>query len=383
MSTDLSAGGPARRLATRLVFFVAGFALACWAPLVPFAKARTGADERMLGLLLLCLGVGSLVAMPLGGVASARRGVAPTILVSGAVLGAILPFLALASTPLALGAALFFFGAALGALDVAVNVHGVEVERAAGAPLMSGFHAMFSLGGVAGAGLVTGLLSLGIPALGCALAGAAATFVALAVARPRLLSGAGASDGPALALPRGRVAALAALCALLFLTEGAVLDWSALLVVGAGHVEASRGGLAYLLFALAMTFGRLTGDRVVARLGDARAFFWGAAVLVMGLVVALAAPRGPALAGYALIGLGAANLVPILVRRAGARTDMPAALAVAAVTTCGYAGLLAGPALIGAAAGAFGLPTAFWALTALVAATPFCAGLFAQDRPGA
>ena len=116
---------------------------------MPFAKQRLAVDDGVLGLLLLCLGIGSVVAMLLTGVLSARYGSKPIILVGGLGLAVVLPWLALASTPLLLGAALFAFGASLGSIDVALNIHAVEVERAAGRPLMSGFHALFSIGGFA------------------------------------------------------------------------------------------------------------------------------------------------------------------------------------------------------------------------------------------
>ncbi|HJU39077.1 MAG TPA: MFS transporter, partial [Tahibacter sp.] len=178
---------PSTRLATRVGFFVAGFGIACWAPLVPFAKARLGIDDGMLGLLLLCLGIGSVAAMLAAGMLSARFGARPVVVASGFGLAATLPLLAAAPTPLALGAALFLFGASLGSLDVAINIHAVEVERDARQPLMSGFHAQFSVGGFAGAAAMTALLSLGLGPFASALAGALPCAFATAVAAPRLL----------------------------------------------------------------------------------------------------------------------------------------------------------------------------------------------------
>src|SRR4051794_22301682 len=133
-----SADRPATRLATRLAFLVAGFGVACWAPLIPFAKQRLMVNEGVLGLLLLCLGVGSILAMTLTGVVNARYGSRPMILAGSLGLSIILPLLSLARTPLELGLLLFVFGASLGSLDVAMNIHAVEVERASGRSLMSG-----------------------------------------------------------------------------------------------------------------------------------------------------------------------------------------------------------------------------------------------------
>ncbi|MCA6116884.1 hypothetical protein J6524_18630 [Bradyrhizobium sp. WSM 1738] len=147
----------ATRLTTRLAFFVAGFGNAAWAPLVPFAKERLALDARVLGFLLLCLGIGLLVSMLLSRLLCARYGSKPIILIGGFGIALILPWLAVASTPLELGAALVAFGASLGSSDVAANVHAAELERAAKRPLMSGFHAQFGIGEFAGFDAMTAL----------------------------------------------------------------------------------------------------------------------------------------------------------------------------------------------------------------------------------
>jgi len=381
MATD-----PARaRLATRLAFLAGGYGLAGWAPLVPFAKARLGIDEGVLGLLLLCLGVGSVLAMGLTGVLSARHGPRPIIVLSGLLMAAATPFLAVAATPLTLALALFAFGAGLGSLDVAMNIHAVEVEKGDDKPLMSGFHALFSIGGFAGAGMVTLLLSLGLSPLICALTSAAVVAGAVFLAWPRLMVSAPAEEGtPLFAVPRGIVLLLALLAAVTFLTEGAILDWSALLLTGAGLVPLSQGGVGYIVFALAMTTGRLVGDAVTARIGDFRTLFWGGIVALAGFGVLLLVPVPVlAISGFVLIGLGASNIVPVLFRLAGSQTAMPSALAVAAITTTGYAGILVGPAGVGAVAHVVGLPAAFWGLAALLALVPlFARVVTASGREG-
>ena len=127
---------PATRLATRLAFLVAGFGVSCWAPLVPFAKQRLMVNDAVLGLLLLCLGLGSIGAMALTGVVNDRYGSKPMIIAGCLGLSLILPLLSLAHTPLELGALLLVFGASLGTLDVAMNIHAVEVEKASGQSLI-------------------------------------------------------------------------------------------------------------------------------------------------------------------------------------------------------------------------------------------------------
>ena len=376
-----SADRPATRLATRLSFLVAGFGIACWVPLVPFAKGRLAVDDGVLGMLLLCLGLGSVAAMLLTGVLSARWGTRPIILASGFGMALVLPLLTLAGTPLALALALLAFGAALGSLDVAMNVHGIEVEKAAGRPLMSGFHALFSIGGFAGATAMTFLLSAGLGTLASTLLCAALMALVMAVVWPRLLRATRTDDGPLFVRPHGIVMLLAALAGITFLVEGAILDWSALLITGAGLVAVAQGGLGYIVFSAAMTAGRFAGDWVTSRVGDRAVLFWGGLVGVAGLVVLLASPVAvAAMTGFLLLGLGASNIVPVLFRLAGTQTVMPAGLAVAAVTTTGYAGILVGPAGVGFVAELASLPAAFWLLAALLALVPVCAGFVTRPR---
>lgn len=350
----MSSDRPATRLATRLAFLVAGFGVACWAPLVPFAKARLGVDDAVLGALLLCVGLGSVIAMLITGPLGTRYGSRP-IIVAG--------------------------GVALGSLDVAMNVHAIEVEHAAARPLMSGFHALFSVGGIAGSSVMTFLLSMRVGAFASTLLCSAPMLAAILVARPRLLRAARAAARPRFAMPRGVVPLLAMLAAITFLAEGALLDWSALLITDKGLVAAAQGGLGYLLFSIAMTAGRLGGDAIAARVGDRATMFWGGLLAVAGFVMLLAAPiAGVAMAGFLLIGLGASNIVPVLFRRAGAQQAMPSALAVTLITITGYAGHLAGPAGMGFVARSVGLESAFWMLAALLGIVPLCARVVTANR---
>ncbi|MCQ8277431.1 MFS transporter [Acetobacteraceae bacterium KSS8] len=381
---DASQAGAATRagLATRLVFLVAGFGLACWAPLVPFARQRLGVDDAALGLLLLCLGIGSVVSMLGIGAVCTRFGARPAILAGGTGMALVLPVLSFAATPAAMAAALFVFGAALGALDASMNVHAVEVERLSGRPMMSGFHALFSIGGFLGAGVMTVLLAVPLSPSVCAALCSIPMLIAMAVASARLLRGpggeAGAEPGPLLVMPRGVVWLLAFLAAVTFLVEGAMLDWGALLLTGARLVPERFGGVGYGLFAMAMTAGRLSGDRLAALWGDRALLRRGGCVSLAGFGLLLSSPWPvPALAGFVLIGLGAANMVPVLFRRAGAQRAMPVPLAVSAVTSVGYAGVLAGPAAVGGIAHAIGLPGAFAVLAALLCTVPLLAGIVA------
>ncbi len=369
-----SANSPATRFATRCAFLAAGFGLACWAPLVPYAKARLQVDDGTLGILMLLLGIGSVVAMPLTGILSARLGSKWIIIGSALGIAATLPFLAIAGTSTTLGLALFAFGASLGSLDVAMNVHAVEVEKASRDPLMSGFHALFSVGGFLGSASATVLLSGHLDPGQTAMCDAVVVAVLTAAAWPFLLVRNSSEQKPLLVMPHGIVLLLSALSAVVFLVEGALLDWSALLIIDSRFVAPAQGGLGYMLFTVAMTLGRLTGDRLASRFGGRRLLVWGGIVAIAGVAILLEVPiPSVAMAGFVLIGLGAANIVPVLFRQAGAQTIMPPGLAVAALTTVGYAGVLAGPASIGFVAHLTGLHTAFWLLAGLLCLIPMFA----------
>ena len=347
--------------------------MACCAPLFPFIKANVGADEGQFGLILLCLGLGSVIAMPVTGIISARSGARPMVLLGGFGLVVFLPVVAAAGSPLMLGAALFVFGASLGTIDVAMNVHGAVVEGREQRPLMSNFHAQFSIGGFCGAGLMTLLLSFSVPVLPAALIGAVVALAGMLLTVTRLLRASGAAPEP-FALPRGIVLLLAILAAITFLVEGAILDWGALLVIDLELFAAPNAGLGYIFFSVAMVIARLTGDRTVARFGGFWVLIVGGLATMLGLGIVLLA-SGPvvALAGFVLVGFGAANLVPIVFSAAGRQKAMPAGLAVASVTTTGYAGILMGPAIVGFVADRSSLPMAFWVLVALTAVVPLSA----------
>lgn len=355
---------------TRVAFFISGFAMAAWAPLVPFTKARLAIDEATLGMLLLCMGAGSIVSMPLAGAFSARWGCRRVLAASALLVCVALPLLALAPSVPWLGVALFLFGAGIGGLGCAGNIQAVLVERAHGRPMMSGFHGLFSLGGVAGAGSMIALLSVLNASLWQATSAVAAVVLALLVlAGPHFLAQGGAQNGPAFVRPTGVVIFIGTLCFILFLTEGAMLDWSAVFLTQVQGLPAERAGLGYAAFATAMTVGRLTGDSWVQRIGPQRAVLAGALLAAAGLALATLTPTWPlALPGFALVGLGCSNIVPVLFSLAGRQHAMPESLAVPAIATMGYAGVLMGPALIGFVAHGTSLVVAMLVLVALLVA---------------
>ena len=366
------------RLATRLAFFTAGFSMACCAPLFPFIKANVGADERQFGVLLLCFGLGSIIAMPVTGLVAARRGPRSMVMLGGFGLIVFLPALAIAETPFILGTALFLFGASLGTIDVAMNVHGVEVESQEKRSLMSSFHAQFSIGGLFGAGLMTLLLSMGVSLIIAAFIGATVVLMAMLLTIRRLLF-VSAVEQHLFVFPRGIVLLLALLAAIMFLVEGAVLDWGALLVIDRQLAAPQNAGVGYILFSAAMVIARLTGDRIISVFGEFWILIAGGIVTILGIsVILLSSLPLVALVGFVLIGLGAANLVPIFFSAAGRQKVMPASLGIASVTTTGYAGVLIGPAMIGFTADITSLSIAFWLLALLIGFVPLTAYLVAK-----
>jgi predicted MFS family arabinose efflux permease len=357
--------GLKQRVSTRLAFLAAGMAMSAWAPLVPYAQARTGVEPGQLGLLLLCLGIGSLLAMPVTGMLAARFGCRRVVMLSGLGCCAVFPFLALAPTASWLALTLFLFGACMGTLDVAMNIQAVIIEKDHGGALMSGFHGMFSVGGIAGAGGMTLMLWAGAGLAPAAMAMAAMVALALLAAAPNLLRDPVASerDAPLLVMPHGSVIFIGVMCGLVFLAEGAVLDWSAVFLTSNGGLSDAQGGLGYAAFAVAMTIGRLNGDKIVGRFGPRPVLLVGGAAAALGFILVVLAPLPwLALMGFVLVGFGASNIVPVLFSAAGRQQDMPASLAISAITTIGYAGILAGPALIGFVAHAASLQLAFCGL---------------------
>jgi predicted MFS family arabinose efflux permease len=355
------------QLSTRISFFIAGFVIAAWAPLVPYAKARAGIDDAVLGLILLCLGIGSIVTMPVAGALAARFGCRLVIAIASLLLSLTLPLLAtVASLPL-LVASVLVFGSAIGALDVAINIQAIIVERESGRSMMSGFHGQFSLGGIAGAAGVTGLLAAGSLPLAATLCVSGAIIVLLATAAPHMLPYGARREGPAFAVPHGVVLFIGVLCCIAFLTEGAVLDWSAVFLTSVRGMATSYAGLGYAVFAMAMTIGRFTGDRIVQRFGGANTIVFGGLCAALGFALAALLPSWQAaLPGYALVGIGCSNVVPVLFSSVGRQAVMPEHVAVPAITTLGYAGILAGPALVGFVAHVASLATAFLMLAIML-----------------
>ncbi|KPC49559.1 MFS transporter [Amantichitinum ursilacus] len=369
MSAESVAWKPAC-LSTRLVFLVIGVATACWAVMVPYAKIRLQLDDAQLGSILLALGGGAMVAMPLTGHLIKRWGSAQLIRVAGALLVVSIPALALAPTPWALAVLLFIFGAQHGVLDITVNSQAVAVENLAARPLMSSFHGLYSAGGLVGGAVLAALLKSGLSLGVCAVAVGLLCAIACVWSYAALIP-----HGPAdaeehkthLAFNHRGVVIIGALCFCAFLTEGAMLDWGAVFLRFERGVNEASAGIGFSVFSVAMAVGRLTGDRIIKAFGPFRVVLGGSLIAAAGVLTIVLAPL-PALsvAGFVLVGLGASNIVPVLFGAASRMPGVPASVALPTAVMMGYTGILLGPALVGYVAHATSLPLAFGGISLLM-----------------
>ena len=365
---------PVARRATRLIFLVSGIAMSTWAPMVPYVKVRLGLDDAQLGAALLAFGGGSMLSMPFVGWLAHRLGNRAVIMSAGLLMCLALPALAQVSSVTMLVGTLLYFGVMLGAVDVAMNAYAVEVEHRSGDRLMSGFHGLFSVGGLSGAALLSGLLALGLGLTGAGAAIAIAIALALTVLWLRNgLRGDASSGGVDIGekshpgMPSARAWLLGLMCFVSFMAEGSMLDWSAVFLRDVRGMASASAGFGYACFSVAMAAGRFSGDRLIARHGSVWAVRVGAGVAVVGFLLVACVPLTMAtLLGFVLIGLGASNIVPVMFSAAGRLPGTPPAVSIATATTLGYVGLLSGPALIGFVAHASSLSVAFIAVAVLL-----------------
>jgi predicted MFS family arabinose efflux permease len=339
--------------------------MGAWVPRIPEVKQHLALSDAALGLALLGPGLGALASMNLFGRASARFG-SPLATRVALVVFCLVGWLpGVAGNLATLWVVLMVWGTAIGGLDVSMNAQGVAVERAYGRPVLSGFHAAWSLGSLTGA-LVGGLAAashISIAAQQAVLGGGILVAV-LWIGRAYL------PDPPHDAEPRVRrrravpelrlvLLGLAALFALL--SEGAVADWSGVLLRDNLAVSAGQVGLAYAAFSLTMTAGRLVGDRVVHALGRSRSIALVTAIGAVGLAAGLATNvLVGTVIGFALLGLGLSIMVPVMFSTAA--DGAAPGPAIATVSVLGYGGFLVGPTMIGLIAEATSVPAALWLL---------------------
>ncbi|MCX5605571.1 MFS transporter [Streptomyces phaeochromogenes] len=404
----------AARVATFVYFSLCGTLMGTWVVNIPAIEERVGISHATLGGLLVLLGLGAFVGMQVAGRLTDSLGARVVVPATGVLCSAALVLPGLPHDPWTLAGALMVFGFCNGCLDVSMNAHAVHVEKAYGRPVMSAFHATFSVGGVlaalvgaatAGAGQSPAVGMAAMGALGImvalvsarALLPAAPTVAASAVATPPVeasSAGEAASTGKtgkagqASAAARrgtsGRIWVLASLALMVMLCEGAANDWSALHLKDVLGAPASTAAFAYGTFAATMTIGRLLADRLVARFGSMAILRYGAATAAVGIAIVTVSPwMWAAFAGWALFGLGLSGCVPQLFSAAGHADPAAAGANVSRVAGLGYVGMLAGPAVIGWLTHFTALNHTFVLLILLCAITAVAAGVLRtdSDRP--
>lgn len=373
---------PTARLAVTTVFFVCGLVTAAWVARIPAIKAGLGLSAGELGLALAGMPIGLVLAMPVTGFVIARLGSRSVVIWASFAFSLILPLLSLAPNAWWLWAILLVFGFASAAMDISMNAQAVEVEKAYNRPIMSGFHAFFSLGGLTGALLGGWAAAAGLGPLAffllCALGGSLLLLWAMRYLLVVTLE----AGAPGFAFPRNAV--LLGLGVIIFCTglgEGAMADWSAVYlreVIGTSEALAAWG---YAAFSLAMVAGRLGGDWLTRRAGPVRLARMGGLLAALGLAAALLA-QGPVLVllGFVLVGLGYCTLFPLVFSAAGRVEEVHPGVALASVATLGYLGFLAGPPLIGWIAQLSSLRLSFGVVALLALCISALAGLLRRRQ---
>lgn len=374
------------RTAVLIAFFINGAFLATWVSRIPTIQQKLNLSEGALGLVLLGLSVGVLTALSSSGGLIARFGSPKVTLVGGILLAVFLPLLALASHPVLLAIALFLFGAAMSAMDVAMNEQAVLVERQAQKPLMSSFHASFSVGGLIGALIGAGMAALPvmIPLFHFLLISAVfliliflayPQFIVVAVEKQETQS--------VFRLPHKALWALGAVAFCCSIGEGSMGDWSAVYLTRVLNTDASFAALGFAAYSLTMTTGRFMGDSLTKRWQPERIVRFGGLAAAIGfLTVVLSDSPYLALVGFALIGIGLANIIPLAFSAAGNHPEIPTSVGIAGVATIGYAGFLAGPPIIGLVAEVTSLRVAFFLLTIMTISMIFTASSIRLTKSG-
>ncbi len=349
--------------AIRAQFFVLGVMFATWGVHVPTVKGHYGLGEQALAIAMLASGVGALAALAQAGRIVGRWGPRAVSGVMGVLCCAAIACLLLSTHYAALLAVMLMFGITGSLLDVSINTEATEVEHRTGKALMSGFHGMFSLGGMAGAALGSAAPALGLsPQAHLLLATGAGAAVTLLASRAMLpVPDKAAEEKHPLSLPRGPLLLLGVLASMGLIAEGAMYDWSVLFMKQERSSNASTAALAYASFSGAMAVGRFGGDWVRARLPGAKLMRASGVLAAAGMALALTVPSpGIALAGFALVGLGLSNVVPVLFSTASKVPGVSPAHGIAAVSGVGYLGMMAGPPLIGLVAEHASLAAGLW-----------------------
>ncbi|MET0333768.1 MAG: MFS transporter [Rhizobacter sp.] len=336
-------------IAVRAEFFIAGALFATWGIHVPTVKQHYGLGEQALAIAMLASGVGAVLTLTQAGRIVGRQGARRMAMLSGVLCAGSLAALLVSQSYAVLLALMVVFGIGMSLLDVSINAAASELESLRKRNLMSGFHAMFSLGGMVGAGLGSALLSHGVAAGMHLVVTSLISGVFVVIAGLVMLQTVAGSEegGHGFSLPRGVLGLLGVLAALGLIAEGAMYDWSVLYMTQELKSAPDFAALAYASFSGAMAAARFGGDWIRDRVSPAVLMSSSAALAAVSMAgVLLIAHPLATLIGFALVGLGFANVVPVLFGTA-AKLDANPAHGIAVVASVGYFGMMAGPPLIG------------------------------------
>lgn len=358
--------GKKEQYAARCAFFLAGFTVTTWAPMIPVIKERLQIGDDVLGLLLLCIGISAFVFMPLAGILNQKMGCKKMLQINIVLFALILIIISSLDNVWSFVVFLLLFGAVMGTIDVTMNMNSVIVEKLSKKRIMSSMHAFWSVGCFCSAGLFSVLAKQGLNITTVAIIHGIIIFVLCLISSPYFLAYKGASNEKPIAIPHGIVVLFGILACISFLAEGAIMDWSGIFLTEAKGLELSLAGIGYAIFSVAMLVIRFIGDRAVQYIGEERICVFGALVAGFGFLLVVLIDNFYLMPiGFICIGLGAANIVPVLYSLLKNQNDMPINAAVTAITCMGYTGVILGPALLGFIAHGIGIKFVFYLLCML------------------
>lgn len=361
--------GRNEQIAACMAFFISGFAVSTWAPMIPAVKEKLQIGADVLGLLLLSIGISAFIFMPVAGMLSRSYGCKKVLRVAITVMALDLIVLSLLGSIWGFLLFLAVFGAAMGCIDVNMNLNAVIVENASKKRMMSGMHALWSVGCFAGAGLFSLLAKAGLGITVIAAIHSLIVMVFTVNYSRHFLNFKGAGNEKPIAVPKGIVVFFGVLACITFLGEGAVMDWSGVLLTEVKNTELSLAGVGYAVFSVAMLCMRLLGDKIVAVLGEEKTLVFGSIIGAIGFLSVIFLENFYAIQlGFVLMGLGLANIVPTIYSLTKYQKVMPINAAVTAITSMGYTGVILGPAVLGFVAHGFGITQVFYLLAVLLAA---------------
>ncbi len=363
---DFTAG--AREIhAAKSAFFAGGFIVSTWAPMIPFVKERLAVGSDILGMLLLSIGLAAFLFMPLAGILTRHFGCRLVITVATLVMAAAVLSIPILPSLWTYFVVLFIFGAAMGSLDVTMNLNAVVVERISARRILSGVHGFWSIGCFVGSGLFTILAKAGLSVFTVVSIHMALLLALCFCFYGKLIPFRGDGGQKALTWPRGLIAVLCALTFISFLAEGAVMDWSGVLLAETKQLDLAAAGIGFSIYSAAMLICRLIGDRVVSAFGEKRILLAGSLIGAIGFIAVDVMPTlMTSLPFFFVIGIGLANIVPVFYTLAARQNAIPIDAAVSVMTTVGYSGVIMGPSALGFLAEHAGIVSVFYTLAALL-----------------